>query len=134
MKLIYVNELGPNYKGDNIYEFIFSNTEKEVWGEEWDSQPANGNPSPPHMEFIEKVATLKNSEIEFNLIQKSDFFGMYDSIDGIIALAWESENSNSLTDGVKRLVFQYGENIKSVEDKFYERDIVLTYEKNLIEK
>jgi hypothetical protein len=134
MKLIYVNELGPNYKGDNIYEFIFSNTEKEVWGEEWDSQPANGNPSPPHMEFIEKVATLKNSEIEFNLIQKSDFFGMYDSIDGIIALAWESENSDSLTDGVKRLVFQYGENIKSVEDKFYERDIVLTYEKNLIEK
>ena len=24
--LIYVNELGPNYKGDNIYEFIFSDS------------------------------------------------------------------------------------------------------------
>lgn len=134
MKLIYVNELGPNYKGDNIYEFIFSKTNEDVWGEEWESQPSNGNPSPPHMEFIDKVATLKNSEVEFNLIQKSDFFGMYDAIDGIIALAWESENSESLTDGIKRLVFHYGEDIKSVEDKFYERDIVLTYEKNLIEK
>ena len=25
--LIYINGLGPNYKGDNIYEFIFSSTE-----------------------------------------------------------------------------------------------------------
>ena len=24
MKLVYVNELGPNFRGDNIYEFIFS--------------------------------------------------------------------------------------------------------------
>jgi hypothetical protein len=29
--LIYVNELGPNYKGDNIYEFIFSDTLDEIW-------------------------------------------------------------------------------------------------------
>jgi hypothetical protein len=43
MRLIYVNELGPNYKGDNIYEFIFSDVE-EVWGEDWDSEPASGKP------------------------------------------------------------------------------------------
>ncbi len=129
MKLIYVNELGPNYKGDNIYEFIFSETNTEVWGEEWESRPSNGNPLPPHIEFIDKVGVLKNSEIQLDLIQKSDFFSMYDAVDGIIALSWENENSESLTDGQKRLSFHYGENIKSVEDKFYERDIVLTYEK-----
>jgi len=30
--LIYVNELGPNYRGDNIYEFIFSDTTENIWG------------------------------------------------------------------------------------------------------
>ncbi len=40
-KLIYINGLGPNYKGDNIYEFIFSET-LEVFGENWESKPANG--------------------------------------------------------------------------------------------
>jgi hypothetical protein len=32
----------------------------------------------------------------------------------------------------KRLVFQYGDTIQSVEDKLYERDIVLNWEKNLV--
>ena len=34
MKLAYINELGPNYKGDNIYEFIFSDiqaTQKDTF-------------------------------------------------------------------------------------------------------
>jgi len=30
--LIYINGLGPDYKGDNVYEFIFSD-EMEVWGD-----------------------------------------------------------------------------------------------------
>ena len=134
MRLVYINELGPNYKGDNIYEFIFSETEQEVWGDDWDKQPSGGSPTPPNIEFVDKVGTLKNSEIELSLIQKSDFFGMYDAVDGIIALGWESENSEGLTADTKRLVFHYGEDIKSIEDKLYERDIVLNYEKNLIEK
>ena len=40
--LIYVNELGPNYKGDNIYEFIFSDNLENIWGENWESKPSNG--------------------------------------------------------------------------------------------
>ena len=28
--LIYINGMGPNYKGDNIYEFIFSDTTEDV--------------------------------------------------------------------------------------------------------
>ena len=51
--LIYINGLGPNYKGDNIYEFIFSD-EQEVWGEGWDSKPCNGYPFPPELKYIKK--------------------------------------------------------------------------------
>jgi hypothetical protein len=68
IKLIYINGLGPNYKGDNIYEFIFSDT-LEVFGENWESKPANGYPSPPDMEYIRKVGTMINEEISFELIQ-----------------------------------------------------------------
>ena len=133
MNLVYVNELGPNYKGDNIYEFIFSDV-KEVWGDEWDAQPANGNPSPPNIQFIKKVGVLKNVGIDLHLIQESDFFGVYDAIDGVISLAWENEDSDSIiNDKLKRLVFSYGESVKSVEDKLYERDIVLSCEKSFIE-
>ena len=29
-KLIYINGMGPNYKGQNIYEFIFSEERKSL--------------------------------------------------------------------------------------------------------
>jgi hypothetical protein len=132
MILVYVNELGPNFRGDNIYEFIFSDLD-DVWGEDWDSEPANGKPQPPNIDYIKKVGVLKNSEIELNLIQNSDFFGVYDAIDGVISLAWERSDSDEiLISKRKRLVFQYGETVDSVENKLYERDIVLKWEKNLV--
>jgi|TARA_R110000868_G_scaffold83652_2_gene235999 hypothetical protein len=132
MKLIYVNELGPNYKGDNIYEFIFSDVE-EVSGEDWDLEPAAGRPSPPNIEYIKKVGVLRNSEVELNLVQNSDFFSVYDSVEDVIALGWEKSDSDFvIDDNQKRLVFRYGESVKSVEDKLYERDIVLSYEKSFV--
>jgi len=133
MILVYVNELGPNYKGDNIYEFIFSDLD-DVWGDEWDSEPAAGKPSPPNINYIKKVGVLKNSEIELELIQNSDYFGVYDAIDGVIALAFEKSDSDEiLINKKKRLFFRYGETVQSVENKLYERDIVLKWEKNLVQ-
>ena len=132
MRLIYVNELGPNYKGDNIYEFIFSDVE-EVWGDDWDSEPASGRPSPPNIEYIKKVGVLKNSDIELELVQNSDFFSVYDAVEDVIALGWEkSDSEHVIDDNYTRLVFRYGDSVKSVEDKLYERDIVLSYEKSFV--
>ena len=132
MRLIYVNELGPNYKGDNIYEFIFSDVE-EVWGDEWDAEPASGRPSPPNIEYIKKVGVLRNSDIELELVQNSDFFSVYDAVEDVIALGWEKSDSEHVIDeNYTRLVFRYGDSVKSVEDKLYERDIVLSYEKSFV--
>ena len=127
MNLVFINELGPNFRGDNIYEFIFSVLD-EVYGEYWDSETANGKPTPPHVEFIKKVGVLKNSEVELDLIQNSDFFGMYDSIDGVIALGWENIDEYDEYPEI-RLWFKFGEEIKIVNDKLYEKDIVLEYSK-----
>ena len=129
--LIYVNELGPNYKGDNIYEFIFSDDLEEVFGENWESSPANGNPLPPDLEHIKKVGVLKNDQITLSVIQNSDYFTMLDSIDGIIALAYENETNDVDFSRQKRLVFSYGEPEESVKNKLYERDFVLEFEKKI---
>ena len=129
--LIYINGMGPNYKGDNIYEFIFSDT-LEVFGENWESKPANGYPLPPDVEYINKVGTLINEEITFDLVQNSDVFSVIDSMDGVLALGWEKENDDKDFSLVKRLVFQFGESEEITKNKLYERDIVLQFEKEVI--
>lgn len=125
--LIYVNGLGPNYKGDNLYEFIFSNS-LDVWGESWESKPSNGYPSPPELQYIKRVGVLRNTDVKLELIQNSDFFSMIDAMDDVIALAWEQEE----TEGQKRLVFRFGSSEEEIKDKLYERDLVLEFEKKLV--
>ena len=130
--LIFVNELGPNYKGDNIYEFIFSDSLENVWGENWESKPSNGYPLPPNIENIKRVGVLKSDEIKMSVIQNSDFFSMIDAIDDIIALSWEEETENINFDLKKRLVFRFGDKEEVVKNKLYERDIVLEFEKKVV--
>jgi len=125
--LTYINGLGPDYKGDNLYEFIFSSS-KDVWGDSWDSAPANGYPSPPELEHIQKVGVLRKSKIKLELVQNSDYFSMSDAMDGVVALGWEIEDYEENN----RLVFRFGEEETAVKDKLYEKDIVLEFEKNVV--
>ena len=126
-KLIYVNGLGPNYKGDNLYEFIFSDN-LDVWGDSWESKPSNGYPGPPELHHIKKVGVLRNTDVKLELIQNSDFFCMIDAMDDVVALAWETEES----EGQKRLVFRFGSSEQEIKDKLYERDLILEFEKKLV--
>lgn len=125
--LIYVNGLGPNYKGDNIYEFIFSDTLK-AWGEYWENKPCNGYPQPPELKYVKSVGVLKNTDVELELIQDSDFFSMIDAIDDVVALAWEKDDF----DKKNRLVFRFGEDEQKIKDKLYEKDIILEFEKKYV--
>lgn len=129
-RLVFVNELGPNFRGDNLYEFIFSDNE-DVSGEDWESSPAGGNPQPPHIDYITKVGVLKNDKIKLNVIQNSDFFSFYDAVDKVIALSWEDIENEYYNEENTRLVFHYGDSEEEVMSKLYERDIILTFEKNL---
>ena len=126
-KLIYVNGLGSDYKGQNLYEFIFSD-DLNVWGDDWDSKPSNGYPSPPDLHYIKKVGVLRNTNLKLELIQDSDFFSMEDAMDDVIALAWEIENE----DNQKRMVFRFGISEQEIKDKLFERDLVLEFEKKVV--
>lgn len=129
--LLYINGLGPNYKGENIYEFIFGDSLGDVWGENWEARPANGYPSPPDVDHVKKVGVLTHNEITLELVQNSDVFSVQDSIDGVIALGWEKEDEIDFS-LVKRLVFKYGDQEQDVKDKLYERDLVLQFEKKVV--
>ena len=122
--------VGKDYKGNLLYEFIFSDTLENVDGEEWDTYPASGRPEPPHDNFIKKVGRLE-SELKLDVIQNSDTFAVWDAVDGVIALAWENINAyDSYPE--KRLCFKFGETIEGVEAKLYEKDLILNYKiKNL---
>ena len=128
--LIYVNKLGSNYKGENLYEFIFSESVENIWGDSWESKPANGYPSPPDIELVTKVGVLKNT-LDFEVLQNSDIFSMIDGMDDVIALAWENESEKVNFDTQRRLVFRFGDSIENVKNKLYERDIVLEFEKKV---
>ena len=125
--LIYVNGLGPNYKGDNLYEFIFSDN-LDVWGELWDNRPSNGYPQPPDLKYIKKVGVLRDTDVKLELIQNSDFFSVMDAMDDVIALAWETDDDNIK----KRMVFRFGVPEKEIKDKLYERDLVLEFENKVV--
>jgi hypothetical protein len=130
--LIYVNKVGKDYKGNFIYEFIFSDTTKNIDGDDWDTFPASGRPEAPHDHFIKKVGRLE-SELKLDVIQESDTFAVWDAVDDVIALAWENINAyDSYPE--KRLCFKFGETGESVESKLYEKDLILEYNKQNYEK
>lgn len=123
--LIYVNVIGEDYKGNHHYEFIFSDSTKNIDGDDWDVVPAAGRPSPPDQHFIKKVGRLE-TEMQLDVIQKSDTFAIWDAVDGVIALAWENINAYQ-SYPEKRICFKFGETLTEVEAKLYEKDLILNY-------
>ena len=123
MKLVFINFVGTNFKGINIYEFLFHYGDvKYVSGEDWDSYPADGNPQPP-IEYV-NAAYKFETDINFELIQDHESFDMDDCKDGVISMAWEDVKDLDV-EVHKRMFFSYGEDKQSVEIKLYERDLYL---------
>ena len=122
MHLIYVNEIGQDYKGQKQYEFIFSDQFDIDMGE-WFIIPATASSQSksPDIEYVDVVGLLKDSDLQLELVQNSDYFGVIDAVDGIVALAWEKFDY----DKVDRMSFKFGESIESVTKKLKQEGLVL---------
>ena len=122
MVLVYINPLNKNYKGEFIYEFLFSKNIEINFGEDWDVQPASsGILTPPPLDDIKKIGLLKTTEIELDLTILSDNFSMINCVEDIVAIGWEKEPPDDET----RLVFHFGEDMENVQKKLYARDIII---------
>ena len=119
MYLCYINKLGPNYKGELIYEFIFTNDIDNVNGDGWDRLPASGYPDLPHSDFMSNVMLLKTSSLDLELAKNNDFFTYNDCKEGIIAMGWEESYV------IDRMIFKFGDDLESVKDKLYRKDYYL---------
>ena len=126
--LIYIVEVGKDWKGTARYEFLFSDTTKDIDGDEWDAIPASGRPESPHEHLVKKVGILISDEKRFNLIQNSDTFSVWDAIDGVVAMAWENMDDYEEYPE-SRIAFHFGDTIKEVEGKLYEHDLTLEYKR-----
>lgn len=125
MFLIYINELGKDYKGQRQYEFIFGKKfDESVIEDDWFMIPSSGRANPPNIKNIDLVGLLKNSDLELDLVQNSDYFGVVDAIDGIIALGWEKFNMDAET-RPERICFHFGETIESVGSKLVTKGLRL---------
>jgi len=126
MHLIYVNEIGSDYKGQKQYEFIFSDS-SEIDIDEWFVIPssATSKTKSPDIEYVKLVGLLKNTDLDLELIQNSDYFGVIDAVDGVIALAWEKFD---IEVEVSRLTFKFGESMENVTKKLKQRSYILLKE------
>lgn len=127
MFLLFINELGKDYKGQRRYEFLFGDDKDFEFTMDWLKIPASGQIDPPDVGHINYVGTLKDCDVTLELVQNSDYFGMVDAVDNIVALGWEPLGSLD-EDYVKRLCFHYGDEINKVKAVLRERKLDLIIE------
>ena len=126
MHLIYVNEIGSDYKGQKQYEFVFSETTEIDMGD-WFVIPASAcqRSKSPDIEYVDVVGLLKNTDLQLELVQDSDHFGVIDAVDGVISMAWEKFDFENTEE---RLTFKFGEPIENVTKKLKSRGFILLKE------
>ena len=133
LKLIYINKIGTNYKGEHMFEFLFSDRTDHDWEEEWyeSSVVTDTSELTPPPSFIKEVGFLQTDELDLELVQESGVFQVYNAVEGIIALGWEKwDEDEEIDDEIERLVFKFGDHKTEVEAKLLTLDIELDYTPN----
>lgn len=121
LSLVYVRPLGKNISEQYEYEFFFSETPEIVWGQDWNvaCPSACGDIAPDDSTYsvIKRLKTI----IPFFCAQQNSCYSMQDCIDGIIAIAFEDISTYDEFPEPYRIVFDFGEEYKSVENKLASR-------------
>lgn len=126
MYLLYINELGKDYKGQKQYQFIFGDDINFEFTPDWYEIPSMGRALPPDIQNITYIGTLKDTDVELELVQNSDYFGLLDAVDNVVALGWERINFDE--EYVKRFHFHFGDSINKIDKMLAERKLKLIIE------
>ena len=133
LKLIYINKIGTNFKGEHMFEFLFSDRTDHDWDEEWyeSSVITDMTDLTPETSFIKSVGFLKTNELDLELVQESGVFQVYNAVEGIIALGWEKwVDEEEVPEELERLVFKFGDHKTEIEAKLLTMDLELNYTEN----
>ena len=133
MYLIYINRIGTTFKGEHIFEFLFSDSIDWEWDDSWyeSSVMTETRELSPDENIIKSVGTLKTNLFNMELVQEDGVRDIYNAVEGIIALGWEKlEEDEEIPE--KRRVFNFGDTKESVDEQLYEYDLALKYKENKI--
>ncbi len=133
MYLIYINRIGTTFKGEHIFEFLFSNSVEWDWDDTWyeSSVMTDTRELAPDESIVKIVGTLKTDEFNLELVQEDGVRDIYNAVEGIIALGWEKlEDEEEIPE--KRRVFNFGDTKESVDEQLYEYDLALKYKENKV--
>lgn len=126
VKLGFIRLIGEETDGYYRYEFIFTDSIDEFWGENFEQKPCClVNDLTPSEEYLTEIHTVK-MKIKLDLIQDNCCFGFQDCADGIIALAWENiDGYDEYPEERGRLFFRFGETFNEVENKLAMKNILM---------
>jgi hypothetical protein len=133
MYLIYINRIGTTFKGEHIFEFLFSESTDWEWDDGWyeSSVMTETRELAPDESIIKLVGTLKSDILDLELVQEDGVRDIYNAVEGIIALGWEKlEEDEEIPE--KRRVFKFGDTKESVDEQLYEYDLALKYKENKV--
>jgi hypothetical protein len=133
MYLIYINRIGTTFKGEHIFEFLFSDSTNWEWDDSWyeSSVITETRELAPDESIIKLVGNLKTAELDLELVQEDGVRDIYNAVEGIIALGWEKLDEEDETPENRR-VFKFGDTKESVDEQLYEYDLTLKYKENKV--
>jgi hypothetical protein len=123
LKLCFIKYIGEDIDGLNIYEFLFTDKIDEFWGENFEYFPSClCNELIPDSNYYSLVKKIKTN-LKLNLVQNSCCFSYQDSIDGIVAIAYEDISNYESYPEDGRLILHYGITFEDTEELLHNKNI-----------
>lgn len=129
LKIIYIQHIGKNSEGYNIYHFLLSENDEDTFMEDWAEKPASNIPNDrliPDESQYEYIKELK-TDIILDLMQDNTCFSFQDCRDQIVALAYENLDDAEIYPEPFRVVIHFGDYIDDVERMLAKRDMRMKF-------
>lgn len=127
LKVIYVQYVGIDSDGYNVYQFLISNDSEDTWGEEWNEKPAcNCRFLKPDDDMYDYVKELR-TDMKLDLAQNNCCVSMQDVRDHCAALAYENLDEAEEYPEKGRIVILFGDSLENVELMLAKRDMHMKF-------
>jgi len=129
LKIIYIQYVGKNSDGFNVYQFLLSENDEDTFMEDWAEKPASNIPNDrliPDESQYEYIKELK-TDIILDLMQDNTCFSFQDCRDQIVALSYENLDDAEIYPEPFRVVIHFGDYIDDVERMLAKRDMRMRF-------
>lgn len=124
--LCFINHVGTDINGEEIYELLFTDNVDTFWGENFEFQPCclcNGL-TPNETDYDKSYTRKFKTKIKLTIIQDSCCHSFQDCIDGITPLAYQSLEGLDEYPKDGRLVLPFGITYENTEELLSEKNIL----------